>query len=251
MEVITENNNEYLSEKLYLYLDNALVDELNIGAELKGRADTEIAISGSGAGLTQQEAVLDSLENMKRLQTILITGSLPVQLNVVESDNLSPLFGPEMLRNAIMVGLLAILAVGVVVFIRFRRLKVTIPMVITMLAEVAILIGIAAFIKWNIDFAAIAGILIAVGTSVDHQVVITDETLKGEVSQIYDWKKRFKNAFFIIVAACLTTIVAMIPLMVAGAGLLRGFALITIIGVLVGVFITRPAYASLLEILIK
>jgi preprotein translocase subunit SecD len=43
----------------------------------------------------------------------------------------------------------------------------------------------------------------------------------------------------------------MIPLIFAGAGMLKGFALTTIIGVSVGVFITRPAYASIIEILLK
>jgi len=40
-------------------------------------------------------------------------------------------------------------------------------------------------------------------------------------------------------------------LIFAGAGMLKGFALTTIIGVSVGVFITRPAYASIIEILLK
>jgi preprotein translocase subunit SecD len=43
----------------------------------------------------------------------------------------------------------------------------------------------------------------------------------------------------------------MIPLMFAGAGLLKGFALTTIFGVSIGVFIARPAYAAVVEILLK
>jgi len=35
----------------------------------------------------------------------------------------------------------------------------------------------------------------------------------------------------------------------AGAGLLKGFAITTIIGVSVGVFITRPAFAKMIEII--
>src|SRR3989338_4187465 len=80
---------DYLSEKLVLYLDDNKVDELNIGADLKGQATTQISISGSGVGANQQQAILDSLQNMKRLQTILITGSLPVKLNIVKTDAIS------------------------------------------------------------------------------------------------------------------------------------------------------------------
>lgn len=61
----------------------------------------------------------------------------------------------------------------------------------------------------------------------------------------YGVKKRIKMAFFIIFAAAATTIAAMVPLMSIGIGFLRGFAITTIVGVLVGVMITRPAYAHI------
>ena len=251
LEIISENNNEYLSEKLQLYLDNSLVDELNIGSDLKGRAVTDIQISGVGAGGTKQEGIFNALANMKRLQTILITGSLPVKLNIVKTDNISPSLGEEFIKSAVTIGLLAILSVFVVTTLRYRKLKITIPIVITSVVEVTLLLGVAAVIGWNLDLAAIAGIIIAVGTGIDHQIVITDETIKGEQANIYDWKKKIKNAFFIIMGAYFTTVVAMLPLISAGAGLLKGFAITTIIGVSIGVFITRPAYAAVIEVLLK
>ncbi len=253
LEIITEENGEdYLSEKLILYLDDAKVDELNIGSNLRGKASTEIQISGSGAGATRDEAIFNSLENMKRLQTILITGSLPVKLDVAKTDSISPVLGEEFTKNAITIGLLSLLTVTLVVFIRYRKIKIALPVSLTMASEVIILLGVAALIGWNLDLAAIAGIIIAVGTGVDHQIVITDETLRGSSGNaIYDWKKRIKKAFFIITAAYFTTVVAMAPLLFAGAGLLKGFALTTIIGVSIGVFISRPAFAAAVEILLK
>ena len=177
---------DYLSEPLELYLDDNKVDELNIGADLKGQAATQIAISGSGAGANQQEAVFNALQNMKRLQTILITGSLPIKLNIVKTDAISPVLGEGFVNNSILMSLLAILAVAVVVGIRYRKLMIAIPILITMLSEVIILLGVAAFIGWNIDLASIAGILVAIGTGVDDQIVITDETLKGGGSTEYN-----------------------------------------------------------------
>jgi preprotein translocase subunit SecD len=44
-------------------------------------------------------------------------------------------------------------------------------------------------------------------------------------------------------------IVSMLPLWFLGAGVLRGFALTTIVGVTIGVFITRPAFAKMIETL--
>ena len=242
---------QYLSQKLDLYLDDVKVDELNIGADLKGQAVTQIAISGSGVGANQQQAIYDALQNMKRLQTILITGSLPVKLNIVKTDAISPVLGEEFVSNAILMSLLAILAVAIVIGVRYRKMLIAIPILITMLSEVLILLGIAAFIGWNIDMAAIAGILVAIGTGVDDQIVITDETLKGETSNVYNWKEKIKREFLIIMLAYATVVVAMIPLIFAGAGLLKGFAITTIIGVTIGVFVTRPAYSSFVEIMLK
>lgn len=251
LEIISQNNQEYLSDKIVLFLDDKKVDELNIGSELKGKAVTDIQISGSGVGPGKQEAAINALQNMKRLQTILITGSLPVKLNIIKTDSISPILGEEFVKNAITIGLLAILVVVIMVFLRYRKLKIVIPLLVTSTSEVIILLGFAAIANWNLDLAAIAGIIIAVGTGVDHQIVITDETISGEAKKIFNWKERIKNAFSIIMVAYLTTVVAMIPLLFAGAGLLKGFALTTIFGVSIGVFITRPVYAIVIEILLK
>lgn len=252
LEVVPEGTESYLNESLELFLDDQLVDTLRIGSELRGNAVTDISISGSGFGTSYDEAMFDALKNMKRLQTIMITGSLPVKLNIVKTDSVSPILGEQFMKNALLVGLVAILSVAIIVFIFYRKLIISIPMVITMLSEAIIILGLASIIGWNLDLAAIAGIIIAVGTGVDHQIVIASEILKGSQKVGYlSWRERIKSAFFIIMVAYVTTLVAMIPLWFAGAGLLKGFAITTILGVSAGVFITRPAYAAVVEILIK
>ncbi len=252
--VVDENGGRerYLSKKLDLYLDNQKVDSLNIGEELKGKPIRDVAISGSGVGRTKQEAMYNALQNMKRLQTILITGSLPVKLNIVKVDTISPVLGQKFLKNAVILAIVAIIGVVTVVYLRYRRYEIVIPMALTLLNEIILLLGMAALIGWNLDIAAIAGIIVAVGTGVDDQIVIADETLsKKAASTFRSWKEKIKSAFFIIMASYFTTVVAMVPLLFAGAGLLKGFALTTILGVSIGVFITRPAFAAAVEILAK
>ncbi len=250
LEIVVEQDNNYLSESLYLYLDDELVDELKIGAELKGNPVTEISISGSGSGQTQQAAVNDALKSMKRLQTILVTGSLPVKLEMVKIDTISPVLGEAFINNALLIGAIALISVTLIVFLRYRRLVVSLPIMVIMVSELLIMLGVAALIGWNMDVAAIAGIIISIGTGVNDQIVIADETLRGGTKTQYtSWKDRLGKAFFIIFTAYFIIVVAMLPLWFAGAGLLKGFALTTIIGVTVGVLITRPAYAKIVEIL--
>jgi preprotein translocase subunit SecD len=252
LAVVNQDGQDYLNESLQLFLDDEFVDELRIAGDLAGNAVTEISISGGGTGTSEQAAANDAILSMKRLQTILKTGSLPVKINIVKTDTISPALGSQFIRNIMLIGILAIIGVSLVIFVRYKNLKVSIPVIITMLSEVFILLGFASLVGWNLDIAAIAGILIAVGTGVDDQIVITDETMRKDASEVHlKWKQRFKKALFIIIAAYATTMVAMLPLYFAGAGLVKGFALTTMAGVTIGVLITRPAFGAILEELVK
>jgi len=249
LDIINVNGQQYLSEKLDLYLDDELVDSLYISKNLKGEMATSFVIQGPGYGNNKNAAMENALDNMKNMQTVLISGSLPIKLDIEKIDIVSPTLGEKFFESAGIALIAALGAVGAFVFIRYRKLKIAIPIVITSFSEIFIILGFAALIRWNLDLAAIAGIIAAVGTGVDHQIVITDEVLRGETMS-HDWKRRIKNAFFIIMAAYFTTVVAMVPLWAMGAGLLKGFALTTIVGVSIGVFITRPAFAKIIEILL-
>ncbi|MBI5797831.1 hypothetical protein HZA98_02920 [Candidatus Woesearchaeota archaeon] len=240
----------YLSKPLDLYLDGKLVNSLQISEGLKGTPTTSISISGPGYGSTQDAAIEAATTDMNQLQTILITGSLPFDLEIVKLDTVSPVIGKSFLQNILFVALLSVLAVAIVIFLRYRKFKFVFPVMFTLVCELFLILAFAAFIGWNLDLAGLAGILAAIGTGVDDQIVIVDEAMNpGE--QQRNWKDRLKRAFFIIFAAYAATVAAMIPLWNAGAGLLRGFALTTIVGVTIGVFLTRPAFASIIEKLDK
>jgi preprotein translocase subunit SecD len=241
---ISSENPGYLSEKLDLIIDSSIRDSLYISKDLKGRATTEIAIQGSGTGKTRQEAVESALEQMKKLQTILITGSLPYKLEIVKLDTISPILGREFSRNIFKLTLIVFFIVSSLIFIRYRDIKISSAVILTMFSELFITLGIASLIKWNLDAASIAGIIAGMGTGVNDQIVITDEAHKSKSESL---KERIKNAFLIILGAFFTIFAAMIPLFWAGAGMLKGFALTTIIGVSIGILITRPAFAEILK----
>jgi len=241
---ISTENPEYLSEKLNLYLDDNLIDSLFISKDLKGRITTQISIQGSGSGADRAAAIKEAEASMKKLQTILITGSLPYKLKIVKLDTISPVLGKEFINNLLKLGLIVFGIISLVLFIRYRKIKLTLAVVLTMFSEVLITLGIAALIKWNLDAPSIAGIIAGMGTGVNDQIVIIDES---ESKKSQTLKQKIKNAFFIIIGAFFTIFAAMLPLFWAGAGLLRGFALTTLICVTVGILITRPAFAEILR----
>lgn len=248
---LSENISEgksYLNETLDLYLDDKLVDSLLISSELKGKVTTSVAVSGSGIGKTKLEAYDSAEASMKKLQTILITGSLPFKLEIIKLDSISPTLGKEFTKNVIIAAIAVFIAVCLVIYIRYRKLQLFIPVIITMISEILLTLFIAVAIHWNLDLASIAGIIAAIGTGVDDQIVMIDES---KTSQQYSLKERIKRAFFIIMGAYATVVVSLLPLLWAGAGLLRGFAVTTLIGITVGVFVTRPAFADILSMITK
>ncbi len=230
----------YLERKIYLFLDETPMDDLRIGSGLAGKAYSTPQITGGGVS---EE---DTSSSMRRLQSILSSGALPVELEAIRVDSISPSLGSQFIRGVLLAGFGALIAVSLVISIRYKNWKIVLPILITSLSEIVIILGVASFIRWTIDLAAIAGIIAAVGTGVDHQIIITDEVSSGK-ELAFSLKEKIKRAFFIIFGTASTTIAAMLPLGIIGIGVMRGFAITTIIGVLVGIFITRPAYSKIIE----
>ena len=92
-----------------------------------------------------------------------------------------------------------------------------------------------------------AGIIGAIGTGVDAQIVITDEILAQSKSGA-TLKRKLGNAFYIIFTNATIAVIAMIPLLFfSGLVEIIGFALSTIFGMFIGALITRPAYGAMVE----
>jgi preprotein translocase subunit SecD len=234
------------------YLDNQLVSSPEISADVaNGVPQTDVQVTGSNN--TKDAAMSEA----KSLQAILQSGSLPVQVNIAGIQGISADLGDQFKNGALMAGVLALIVVALIIFVRYKRPILVIPIVFTSVAELIIILGAASVIHWEIDLAAIAGIIAAIGTGVDDQIIITDEILKkGKVSKRRrtGLNIKMKGAFFIIYASAATLIAAMIPLLyvglsrgMTGIGLLSSFAFTTILGVLIGIFVTRPVYAKFIE----
>ncbi|PIN90188.1 hypothetical protein COU57_04385 [Candidatus Pacearchaeota archaeon CG10_big_fil_rev_8_21_14_0_10_32_14] len=245
-QTASSSQGRYLDKPLDLYLDGKLVDSLLISEGLKGSATTQIQISGSGQGTNRQDAFVDAQNNMKQLQTVLKTGSLPYQLEIVKLDTVSPLLGKEFIRIILLAGLASLTSVAIIVFIRYRKLKLSLALLITSFSEVIIILGIASLISWNLDLLSIAGILATIGTGIDQQIIILDESRQKSTLSL---KQKMKRALTIILGAFFTGIASLIPLWWAGAGLLKGFVFTTIIGITAGILITRPAFTDIVNLI--
>ncbi|ASJ01405.1 preprotein translocase subunit SecD family protein [Thermococcus gorgonarius] len=233
----------FVARILHLYGPYVLSEEVVMGDS------NSFQLTGGAA--TKEEA----LQEAKRIYSVLRSGSLPTKLRVISEEYISPTLGSSFKKQALIAGLGALIAVLLVIYFHYRRWKIAIPVASTSLFEVIIILGMASLIHWNLDLPSIAGIIAAIGTGVDQQIVITDELLGGSsargVSRRMGLLRRMARAFFVILASATTTIVAMSFLLVYFVGTLKGFAVTTILGVLIGVLITRPAYAEMAKYLLS
>ena len=243
---INVTNPEYLDKSLDLYLDDKLVNSLLISKDLKGSSSPQISISGSGTGATRDLAIANANEEMKQLQTVLITGSLPYKLEIIKLDTISPTLGESFTNIILISGLASIFAVAIVILIRYKHLKFSLALMLTCISEVVIVLGIACFISWNLDLPSIAGIIAGIGTGIDAQIIVLDESKQKTAVSL---KEKLKRAFSIILGSYFTAVVSMLPLMWAAAGLFKGFAITSIIGITVGILITRPAFVDMVRLI--
>jgi preprotein translocase subunit SecD len=244
IDIDMASGGQYLKGNLSLLLDNQVVDELLISRDLKGQVTTQISIQGSGRGATQEDALTEARASMHQLQTVLITGSLPYKLNIVKLDTIAPLLGGDFVYTLLIAGSVAILAVGLVILLRYRNIKESLAVLFNAFAEIVIILGVAALIGWNLDLPSIAGILATIGTGVNQQIIILDEARRSKDLAL---RARMKRALFVVFSAYATALVSLLPLYWASAGLFKGFAVTTIIGITAGVLISRPAFAAMIE----
>jgi preprotein translocase subunit SecD len=233
---------------LLLVVDGEVVNAFGMAPQLA--SDMQ---SGTWAQDPQFVLTTQNFSEAREVAINLRAGALPARLDIGPdgegtSSFISPAQGADFRTNSLLTGIIAVIAVAVVVFFRYGEPRVAAPMVVTALSEVLILLGFAAAIGYPLDLSVIAGFIAVIGTGVDDLIIIADEVMsQGEVNSRRVFRSRFRKAFWVIGAAAATTIIAMSPLAVLSLGDLQGFAIFTILGVIAGVLLTRPAYGDILR----
>jgi preprotein translocase subunit SecD len=231
-----------VNHELQMLLDGKIIYSAPLSAELAGNLQHEVVrqlFASTGAGTAGQQAA-------QNLEIHLRNGALPVDVTVAGSGAVSATLGDHFKFICVLAGILALITVGLVVFYRYREPAIVLPMVCINASEIIILLGISVF-TIQLDLATIAGLIAVLGTGIDQLIIITDEILhEGKVPSPNVYQKRLTRALTIIVASAATVVIAMLPLALMDLSSLRGFAIITILGVLIGVTITRPAYGRII-----
>lgn len=209
----------------------------------RGISSPSYSITGAAQGVGNAR-VLDADRNAREVESVLKGGALPVRITLGSATVVPAPLGAEFLRASAIGAGIALLAISLMLAIRYRTLKLMLPVVLISLAEIIVLVAILG--SFTIDLAGMAGIIAAIGVSVDAQIVVTDELLKKNTQE--NAHKKLEKAFSIIVTNVTVAIIAMVPLLLfSGLVEIIGFATSSILGSLLGVFISRPAYGAIAE----
>jgi preprotein translocase subunit SecD len=209
---------------------------------IAGREEREVEITGTRS--TESEATREA-NDLKNI----LSQRLTAKTAITSTSFIPPRLGREFSEEVQRAALAAVIAISVVLFVRYRDPTIVLLILATMGCELVLTIGAASAVRQTIGMAEIGGILAVIGTGVEHQIIITDEVVRGKIQEYRPRgiRGRVGRAFLTILTAALTTVAAMIMLFFVGFGAMKGFAIVTILGVLIAVVITRPAYGEIIN----
>ena len=269
----------YIRPKLVLYLDRKPITELNIVSNIAGESITTPSIEGWRK--TLEEASLEKL----RLQSILKSGSLPVELKIERIETITQSEGKRLFESTVYILAANLVAVLALSMIRYRNWKISIYILMVAVCELIIILGIASSqivaaitiitslilaIVYKEAKSLIRALTIFIAILISGFVVVGKWTIdiptiaglisiignSGELITLTDQfvlekKKRIEESIEtgmeIVYNSSTLLVFAMLPLAFLGLGSLKGFAITTTVGTLIDLFITRPAYMKLIE----
>ncbi len=176
-------------------------------------------------------------EEADDLVVILKAGALPAGIKYLEERTIGPALGADSVRQGLIAGLVAIIAVmGFMIF--YYRMSGA-NAVIALIFNVLILFGALAYFRATLTLPGIAGIILGIGMAVDANVLvferIKEERAVGK-SILSSISLGFSRAFTAIFDSNLTTVISAIFLFQFGTGPIKGYAVTLIISLMANVF---------------
>jgi preprotein translocase subunit SecD len=198
----------------------------------------KVQISGS---FTEDQA--------KTLATQFTYGALPVKLDRITVQTVSPSLGKSSLQAGLIAGLagLALVMLYIIFYYRLLGLVVLAGLAVTAALLWAIVAILGQSFNITINLAGVIGLIVSIGITVDSYIVyferLKDETRSGRTIRT-SVDRGFASAFRTVVAADAVSLLAAVILYKFSIGDVQGFALFlgisTVLDLVLTYFFTRP-----------
>lgn len=219
---------------LGIFLDGNLIEAPYIREEITGG---EAVITGDFTGDQAKQIVRD-----------LNYGALPMPISLLNTETIGATLGDKAVGASVKAGLYAfiIVAVFLVLWYRFQGFVATLALAIYTVINLILF----KLIPVTLTAAGIAGFILSIGMAVDANILIFErikEELKRGKSRQEALREGFHRAWSSIRDSNLSSIItAVILYYLASTPIIKGFALVFLIGVLVSMFSAITASRTIL-----
>ena len=190
------------------------------------------------------------LQEAKDLAILLRSGSLSAPMAIVEERTVGPSLGSQNIisgRDSMVLGMMLVI---IFMFVYYKKFGFVAN--IALLVNILIIAATLSLFQATLTLSGIAGIVLTVGMAVDANVLIyeriREEILNGN-SPNASIISGYNKAFSTISDANITTLIAAIALLTIGTGVVKGFAVTLVIGILSSMFTAIVGTRALVSIL--
>ena len=190
------------------------------------------------------------LQEAKDLAILLRSGSLSAPMAIVEERTVGPSLGSQNIisgRDSMVLGMVLVI---LFMFVYYKKFGFVAN--IALLVNILIIAATLSLFQATLTLSGIAGIVLTVGMAVDANVLIyeriREEILNGN-SPNASIISGYNKAFSTISDANITTLIAAIALLTIGTGVVKGFAVTLVIGILSSMFTAIVGTRALVSIL--
>jgi len=175
-----------------------------------------------------------------RVLEALAAGGEGIKLQRVEF--VGPQVGDELVTNAALALLYAILAIGAYVAFRFEY-RFAIGAIVSLAHDAIITVGFCSLVGLEFDLTVVAAVLTVIGYSINDTVVIYDRIRenfprmrKATTREVIN--RSVNETMTRTIATTATVVLALLPLVLFGGDAIHSFSLAMLIGVLAGAYST-------------
>lgn len=191
------------------------------------------AIDGGRAEITGSF----SREEAENIANALVSGSLPVKIEVEAVFDTDPTLGKENVTRGINAGVVSIVLVILFMLVYYFRAGLVADIALTV--NVVLVLGALAAFEATLTLPGIAGIILTIGMAVDSNVLIYErirEELNSGKTLSNAIELGYSRAFSTIFDSNLTTLLTAVIMMWVGTGPIKGFAVTLTIGIVTSMF---------------
>ncbi len=227
------------NQLLAIILDGESISEASVGNQF-----ASTGITGGSATISGNF----SAENARELEVQLKGGSLPLPIEIVETNTIGALLGSKNILKSLYAAISGLIFVGIFMIFNYRILGFV--SVLSLVLYGFFNLALYSLIPVTLTLPGISGLILSIGMAVDANILIFErirEELFDGNTLTRSIDSGFQRANSSIVDGHITTLLSCFVLFLLGTNFVKGFAATLGIGVLISLFTSLNCSKTILR----